>query len=424
VEGLERRSDRGAAVVAVWSTYRHLIAGAVRQMWRYRLRSALIVSCAALGVAGIIASVDYASSGRQQVLDQIRRMGTNIVLVTAQQSRAVAGRARTGSVVTTLREPDYALLMRDVQPVRSSAIVTQSFRLKAGDLSRVASIVGCEPAYFAIKSWPVQAGDLFDAADLRRSARVAVIGHTIAADLYGLDAPDVGERLFINRIPFDVIGVLAERGQGLDVANEDEQVYVPLTTAMRRLLNLDYFNAVVFEIADWNRMDASAREIGDLLRARHRAMTREREDFQVQNQKELVDTQLASSARLTFFVQWVGLSGLLVSGLGVLAIAWIAVRDRTTEIGTRRALGATAIDVFVQFAFEAFVLAAIGSASGLWLGRAASQVIATRAKLPFVFEQAPALVALSTAFLLNLIFAAWPAVRAARLDPIKALKRE
>jgi putative ABC transport system permease protein len=406
----------------MWSTYRHLIAGAVRQMWRYRLRSSLMVSCAALGVAGIIASVDYASSGRQQVLDQIRRMGTNIVLVTAQQSRAVAGRARTGSVVTTLREPDYALLTRDADPVRSSAIVTQSFRLKAGDLSRVAAIVGCEPAYFAIKSWPVESGDVFETADLRRSARVAVIGHTIAADLYADRA--IGERLFINRIPFDVIGVLAERGQGLDVANEDEQVYIPLTTAMRRLLNLDYFNAVVFEIADWNRMDASARRIGDLLRARHRARTPEREDFQVQNQKELVDTQLASSARLTFFVQWVGLSGLLVSGLGVLAIAWIAVSDRATEIGTRRALGATAFDVFVQFAFEAFVLAAIGSASGLWLGRAASQVIAARAKLPFVFEQASALLALCMAFLLNLIFAAWPAVRAARLDPIKALKQE
>jgi putative ABC transport system permease protein len=193
---------------------------------------------------------------------------------------------------------------------------------------------------------------------------------------------------------------------------------------MRRLVNLDYYNAVVFEIAGWNRMDASARRIGDLLRVRHRATTPEREDFQVQNQKELVDTQLASSARLTFFVQWVGLSGLLVSGLGVLAIAWIAVRDRTTEIGTRRALGATALDVFVQFAFEAFVLAAIGSASGLWLGGVASQVIAARAKLPFVFERTSALLALAAALILNLIFAAWPAVRAARLDPIKALKHE
>jgi putative ABC transport system permease protein len=407
-------------------TYSYLIAGAFRQMWRFRLRSGLVVCCAALGVAGIIASVNYASSGRQQILDQIRRMGTNTVMISAQQSRATAGRARTGSIVTTLREADYAALRRDLTGhVRSSAIVTQSFRLKAGDFSKAATVVGCEPSYFTIKSWPVEAGEIFDAPDLRRSARVALVGHTVAADLYGSDsAAAIGQRLFINRVPFEVVGVLAERGQGLDIANEDEQVYVPLTTAMRRLLNLDYFNAVVFEIADWNDMDASARMITGILHVRHHTMAGQRDDFQVQNQKELVDTQLASSARLVFFVRWIGVSGLLVSGLGVLAIAWITVRDRTTEIGTRRALGATASDVFFQFVFEASVLAAIGAASGLWIGRIASELIAARAKLPFVFERTPAMTALTTALLLNLLFSAWPAFRAARLDPIQALKYE
>jgi putative ABC transport system permease protein len=405
-------------------THLCLIAGAFRQMWRYRLRSGLVIFCAALGVAGIITSVNYASSGRQQVLDQIRRLGTNTVMIAAQQSRAAAGRARTGSIVTTLREADYAALRRDLTGgVRSSAVVTQSFRLKAGDFSKVATIVGCEPSYFTIKSWPVEAGEIFDASDLRRSGRVALVGHTVAADLYG-SATAIGQRLFINRVPFEVAGVLSERGQGLDIANEDEQVYVPLTTAMRRLLNLDYFNAIVFEIGDWNDMDASARMITGILRVRHRTLAGQRDDFQVQNQKELVDTQLASSARLVFFVRWIGVSGLIVSGLGVLAIAWITVRDRTTEIGTRRALGATASDVFFQFVFEASVLAAIGSASGLWIGRVASALIAARAKLPFVFERTPAMMALATALLLNLLFSAWPAFRAARLDPIKALKYE
>jgi putative ABC transport system permease protein len=410
--------------VTVWRTYRYLIAGGFRQMSRYRLRSGLVVSCAALGVAGIITSVNYASSGRQQVLDQIRRMGTNIIMVTAQQNRAAAGRARTGSIVTTLREADYAALRRDVAGrVRSSAIVSQPFRLKAGDFSRVSPIVGCEPAYFAIRSWPIEEGDPFDAADLRRSARVAVIGRTVAADLYGSERA-VGQRLFINRIPFDVIGVLSDRGQGLDGINEDEYVYIPLSTAMRRLLNLDYFGAVVFEIADWSDMDASARTIGDVMRVRHRPLAGQREDFQIQNQKQLIDTQVASSARLGFFIRWIGISGLIVSGLGVLAIAWITVKDRTTEIGTRRALGATAPDVFVQFVFEASVLAAAGCACGLWLGRIASQLIAARAQLPFVFERSTAIAALGMALLLNLVFAAWPAFRAARLDPIRALKYE
>jgi putative ABC transport system permease protein len=393
-------------------------------MWRFRLRSALVIVCAAMGVAGIITSVNYASSGRQQVLDKIKRMGTNVIMITAKQSRSSAGRARTGSIVTTLREADYALLRRDLtSQVRSSAMVIQAFRLKAGDFSKVAAVVGCEPSYFTIKSWPAEAGEIFDTSDLRRSARVALIGHTVAGDLYGTDSP-VGQRLFINRIPFDVVGVLTERGQGLDVANEDEQVYIPLTTAMRRVLNLDYFTSIVFEIGDWSQMDASARTITSVLHVRHRTPATQRDDFQVQNQKELIDTQLTSSERLAFFIRWIGVSGLVVSGLGVLAIAWIMVSDRTTEIGTRRALGATASDVFFQFVFEASVLAVMGVLGGFWLGRVASQIAASRAHLPFVFDRSAAFIALGTALLLNLVFAAWPASRAAQLDPIRALKHE
>jgi putative ABC transport system permease protein len=404
-------------------TYRYLVAGACRQLWRYRLRSVLTIACAALGVAGVITSVDYASGGRQQVLAQIRRMGTNLVIVSAQQSRTTAGRARTGAIVTTLRESDYDALRRDlVGWVRSSAVVSRPLRLKAEGLSKISPIIGCEPAYFAIKSWPVAAGALFDTADVRRTARTAVLGWNVSTELYGAESP-VGQRLFINRVPFDVVGVLAERGQGLDVANEDEQVYVPLTTAMRRLLSVDYFNALVFEIGDWSEMDRSAAVMTDVLRLRHRT-ARSPADFQIQNQKELIDTQLASSAKLGFLVQWIGVSGLAVSGLGVLAIAWITVKDRTTEIGTRRALGARATDIFFQFVFEAFTTATLGSVAGLTLGWAGSQAAAARAQLPFVFDRPAAGLALLLALGLNLLFAVWPAIRAAKLNPIRALKFE
>jgi len=402
----------------------YLLRGSLRQMRRYRLRSLLVISCAALGVAGVIASINYASAGRQQVLNQIQRMGTNIIVVRAEQSRTIAGRARTGSIVTTLREPDYLALRREVEgPARSSAVVTTALRLKAGEFSKVTPVIGIEPAYFRMKSWDVERGAVFDSSDVRRAARVALLGYSVAIDLYGADSP-IGERLFINRVPFEVVCVLAERGQGLDAANEDAQVYVPLTTAMRRLLNIDYFNALVFEIGDWNQMDRSARDMVEILRVRHRTPPTRPADFQVQNQKELVDTQLASSERLAFLVQWIGLSGLLVSGLGVLAIAWIAVRDRTVEIGTRRALGATSTDIFFQFAFEAFVLAVLGSIAGLGLGWSTSRVAAASARLPFVFESIGAAVAMGSALALNLAFATWPAANAARLDPIRAIAHE
>ncbi len=398
--------------------------GGLRQIWRYRLRSTLVISCAALGVAGAITSVNFASGGRAQVLEKIRRLGTNVIVINAEQSRAQGGRARTGALVTTLQEPDYLALRREIAgTVRSSAVVTAGLRLKAGYSSKVSPVLGVEPAFFEIKSWPVAEGDFFHEEDERRAVRVALIGHTVARDLFGEESP-VGERLFINRVPFEVVGVLAERGQGLDVTNEDQQVYVPLATAMRRLLNVDYYASILFEVADAGAMESISTQMRELLRVRHRISAFRPDDFKVGNQQDLIETQLASANRLGFLVRWIGLSGLVVSGLGVLAIAWIAVRDRTTEIGTRRALGATAPDVFFQFAFEAMVLATIGAALGLGVGWAASRITAQQAALPFIFERGNALLALVMALALNLIFASWPAIRAARMDPIRALKHE
>lgn len=398
--------------------------GALRQIWRNRLRSALIILCAALGVAGAVTSVNYASGGRALLLGKIERLGTRLLSVNAEQSRATGGRARTGQIVTTLTEPDYRALREEIAGTkRSSAVVSAGLRLKAGYNSKVAPVMGVEPDFFQMKWWELAEGTVFDDEDVRRSARVALLGHGVARDLFG-DEPRLGARLFINRVPFEVVGVLAERGQGLDAVDEDNQVYVPLSTAMRRLLNVDYYAAIVLEVDDAAKMARIGEDITELLRVRHRISANRQDDFRVGNQQDLIRTQVESSNRLAFFVRSVGFSSLLVSGLGVLAIAWISVRDRTTEIGTRRALGATAEDVFFQFAFEAMMLAGFGAALGLGIGWIASLLSVRQAALPFVFESGNALLALGMALLLNLVFASWPALRAARLDPIRALKHE
>jgi putative ABC transport system permease protein len=405
-------------------TYLYLVQIGWRQMRRYRLRSALVVVCAALGVAGAITAVNYASGGRQQILDSIQRLGTNIVVVSAKQSRAVAGRERTGTIVTTLVESDYRALEREVLgPVNSSAVASAPLRLKAGFLSKIAPVVGVEPDYFPMKAWRLKAGMFFDEDHLRRSSRVALLGHSVARDLYETENP-VGERLFINRVPFEVIGVLRERGEGLDLTNEDGRVYVPLTAAMRRLLNIDYFSSILFEIPQVSDINSAEKNITELLRVRHRISEFRPADFRVQSQQELIETQLASADRLEFLVSWIGFSTLVVAGLGILAIAWISVRDRTTEIGTRRALGATAPQIFFQFAFESMVLAAFGVMIGLLLGWWGSRFTADQAGLVFVFDVANAGLAIVVAFVLNIGFASWPAIRAARLDPIRALQHE
>lgn len=397
---------------------------ALRLLLRYPLRSGLLILSAALGVLGVVCSVNYGSGGTRQVLDQIRRLGTNVLIVTPAQSRTIAGRARTGSAVTTLVERDYAELKRELpERTRSSALVNQSFWIKAGDLSKNAAIVGCEPDFFIIKDWPVTAGDVFDAAQARSAARVALLGHTVAIDLFGTSSP-IGQRIMINRVPFIVAGVLAERGQGLDVSNEDNQIYMPLNTAMRRLMNVDYYSGIVIEIDALSHMDTAAWLAASILHQLHHIQPDRSDDFQVQNQKSLLDTQLEANARLAFFLRAIGASALAVSGLGIVAITWMAVKERTREFGTRRALGATAGDIFFQTLLEAVVLATIGVGSALAFSWPLSRQVNLYAGLPFVFERSTAILACIAALGLNLVFASLPARKAASISPIEALRYE
>ena len=403
---------------------RQIIIRSFRVLWRYRLRSALLMLSAATGVAGVVCSVNYGASGTAQILDQIRRMGTNVLIVTPGQSRVVAGRARTGQPVITLVERDYVAIRREVQNrTRSSALVTASFWLKAGDLSKNTAVVGCEPDYFLIRNWPAVDGDIFDATQQRTASRVALLGYTVARDLFGANSP-IGARLLINRVPFTIIGVLPEHGQGLDVSNEDSQVYVPLSTAMRRLMNLDHYSGLVIEIDSLTHMDQAASQIRSLLHQLHHIQLNQPDDFQVQNQKTLLDTQLSAAHRLNFFLRWIGASALLVSGLGMLGITWIAVQERTREFGTRRALGATVSDVFLQVASESSALALVGCVLGVSLSWLLSRLISQRAGLSFVFSRNAALLAFAAAAVLNIGFALWPARKAAIIHPIQALRYE
>ena len=402
----------------------YIALDSLRVLWRFRFRSVLILLSAMLGVAGVIISVDFASGGRQQALNQIERMGVNVLAITPQQDRSVGGRARTGAIVQTLVDADYTAIRRQVPSIaRSSALATAGFRLKAGDLSKTAPVVGCSPDYVRIKNWTLAEGNFFDEGDERRAARVAVLGYTVARDIFG-DASAVGQHLSVNRTPFEVVGVLAERGQGLDAAAEDDQIYIPLRTAMHRLMNVEYFTGLLLEIDRPDHMDDAAASVTDILRQRHHRLANLPDDFQVQNQKSLLETQLASSGRLGFYVRWIGLSGLIVSGLGILAVCWIAVKGRTVEIGTRRALGANASDVFLQILLEAAVTSSAGCALGLAIGWRGSQVIAYRASLPFVFDLSNAWLTLGVAAAMNFCFALLPAARAAKVSPIRALKYE
>jgi putative ABC transport system permease protein len=396
----------------------------LRVVRRFGFRSTLILLVCGLGIGGVIVSVNFAAGGRREALSQIARMGVNALTVVPQQDRGAAGRARTGGISHSLVRADYREILRQLQAIlRASAIASGEFRIKAGDLSTSTQIVGCQPDYVQIKNWSLAEGGWFSEEDDRRAARVAVLGYRVARDIFGSESP-VNRALFVDRRPFRVVGVLEERGQGLDVVSEDDQVYIPLQTAMHRVMNVDYYSGLLLEVNRLEEMDDTASSIESLLRSRHHRLANLPDDFQVRNQKTLIDTQMASAGQLGFYVRIIAIGGLAVSGLGVLAISWIAVKGRTVEIGTRRALGAKVMDVFAQILLEAALLSVVGCALGLLLGWQGSHLAAKRASLPFEFDWVNARLAVVSAALMNLCFALLPAARAARVSPVCALRHE
>jgi putative ABC transport system permease protein len=397
---------------------------ALRNAVRFRLHSLLVVLAAALGVAGILLSVGYVEGGEEMILERFRHLGTNVITLSPIQSRAVGGRARTGTIVQTLTEADYrAVRGALLNVVASSGMVSASYRLRAGDLTKRATVVGVEPAYFVIKDWAVQGGALFEDDDLRRRTRIVLLGKGVANDLFGQSDP-TGERLTINRVPFVVVGVLTERGQGLDAANEDDQVYVPLTTAMHRLMNVDYLRGIQIELAAGANMPHAISVVRSAVHARHARFAPQSDDFQIQDQTGLINAQFDAFRRLSFFIRWVAVSALVVSGIGVWGLTWIGMRGRVGEIGARRAIGATRADVLVQFLSESASASALGCVAGVATGYFGNVLVDRVSGQPFVFNLIGATVSAIISFVLFLGFVSISAGRAAALNPIEALRAE
>jgi putative ABC transport system permease protein len=396
----------------------------VRNFRRFRLQAVLIVVSTMTGTAGVLVSAGYAAGGRQKILDQFASLGANVIIVTPQQSRTVGGRARTGSLVTTLNPADYRAIKQSVDDISSaSPTVAAVLRIRARDLTTNTTVVGCTPEYFVIKHWLPLRGQVFDERANRLQARVALLGTTAAQDLFGESDP-TGSRIEINRIPFAVVGVMSERGQGLDASNEDDQVYVPLDTAMHRLTNVDYFTAILFNIDSRSQMDDATEQIRRLLEERHRHVAPAGDDFALQNRKSLLDTQLSAFGRLTFLVRWIAGSALVVSSLGVFAVTWIGIRNRTREVGTRRALGATRGDILLQFFSEGTLGALIGCGTGMGTGYLALRAVAARLSQPLMFSTSAARLEVFVSVAVYSTFTLISSLRAIRIEPLVALRAE
>ena len=390
---------------------------AARNLWRFRLQSGLILFAAVIGVSGVIAASEFTLGARAKIDAQFVRLGAELVVVTPKPP--ITGLQRLQGAPAQITQADYAALERQLSSVPTSAATALSLRVAAGALSKKTQVMGVEPAFFTMKSWPVSSGRLFVPDDNRRLHRVALLGSSVAAALFGAQDP-VGELITIDRVPFMVIGVLSTRGQGIDAVDEDDQVYVPLRSAMRRLSDTRGYASLTFDAGGISRIEPLSKRIATILAARHRSDPTA--GFRVQDRESTIDAQLATFARLTALSRGVALAVYAMAMIGIFAISWLAVGARTVQIGAMRALGARPGDVLFKF----FLEGAVPSFAGCIVGWAASTpvaaLVASVAALRVTFVPWFAAAVSLTSSLIFAVLATAAAARAASVSPTEAMR--
>ncbi len=389
----------------------------------HKLRTLLSVLGIVVGVATVILMVAAGRGAEEQILDRIRQMGTNLLTVSAGQTRIIAGRQRQMDTVTTLVVEDAAAIAEACPAVaRVAAAIDRNLALRWEAENAHTTVLGLDPEGFAIRKLSLAAGRAFDADEARGRRRVAVLGPTAAKNLFR-DADPIGQTFRIGRVPFEVVGITSPKGVDPNGLDQDDLVIIPLETAMRRVMNVNHIQTIFVQARAADQLDRAEEEIRELLRQRHR-LGDQPDDFTIQNQATLLATERETARAMTLLIGSVAAISLLVGGVGILAVMLISVRERTPEIGLRRALGARRRDIRNQFLFESAMLAGGGGLIGVALGLGGAETVSALDYWPALISWPTAALAFFFSVLLGLLFGIYPATRAAALEPIDALRAE
>jgi len=400
----------------LWDT----ILLALREIRRNVMRSFLTILGIVIGVASVITMVTLGGGATVQVTQQIASLGSNLLMVTPGK-RMGPGQAPTAA---PFRAKDAEAIAQEIRSVAAVAPASmQSAMAIYGNENWSTSVTGTDNQYLKIRSWTIKSGRQFSDSESRAGASVCIVGNTVRQKLFGGQDP-LGKRIRLGKLSFQVIGLLEPKGQSSMGTDQDDLVLLPLRTFQRRISGNQYVSLIQVSIRDGESTEKAQRDIERLLRQRRHISPSADDDFSVMDMKEISKMLTGTTQVLTGLLGAVAAVSLLVGGIGIMNIMLVSVTERTREVGTRLAIGALEREVLMQFLVEAVVLSSSGGLFGILLGLGACLGLKNALKVPFVLNPGIILIAFLFSAAVGVVFGYFPALKAARLDPIEALRHE
>ncbi len=384
------------------------------------MRSILTALGIIIGVGAVIATVSIGNGAKHQVEGQIANLGQNVITVFPGTTTTGGMRGGFGSSSTLTIEDAEAIEREVIGVVAVSAEVRDRQQVLANGLNWNTTVMGESPGYLSVRAWDIDSGAMFTDADVRSTAKVAVIGQTVARELYP-DMDPVGQTIRIRNLPFKILGVLKSKGFSFFGSDQDDVVIVPTTSAMRRVARRQFLSSILIQAQAPEAMARIQQDVTDLLQQRRGGRE---PDFTVRNQLELAEAATATSKTMTALLGSIAGVSLIVGGIGIMNIMLVSVTERTREIGIRLAIGAHDRDVRLQFLIEAMILSMLGGVLGVLFGVGASQIVAAQTGMPVLISTTSITGAVIFSAFVGIVFGFYPAHKAAQLDPIDALRFE
>jgi len=402
----------------------NLIRIALKALQRNKLRAFLTMLGIIIGVAAVIAMVAIGQGSKESIQSQLSSMGSNMITI-LPASNVTGGARLEGASVQTLTIEDVKAVQKQALNISAiSPAATSSGQSISGAFNWPTSIQGVSPAYLDIRKWTLQDGVPFTEEDVRASAKVCLLGQTVVSNLFPNGESPVGKIIRFNNIPFQVIGVLAAKGQSSFGQDQDDVILAPYTTVQKRILATIYFRTLYVSAISEAATDAATKEIETILRKTHRLRDADENDFQVRTMAELINTLSSTSNLLTVLLTAIAGISLIIGGIGIMNIMYVSVTERTREIGLRMSIGARGIDILMQFLIEAIMISITGGLIGVVLGITSAQLITYFLNWPTLVSESSIVLSFMVCALTGVFFGYYPAQKASRLDPIEALRYE